>query len=104
MVLEIILNFCSDVSHKKGEFSEILSEKDFKFILSKKSNIIAFNLSLVLLLAKVDLVTEEKSCKKTHLKLITLAILKKSLHYQQKEWHFISKLLWYKSGFLALRK
>lgn len=77
MVLEIILNFCSDVSHKKGEFSEILSEKDLKFILSKKSNIIAFNLSLVLLLAKVDLVTEEKSCKKNAFKTNSIGYIKK---------------------------
>lgn len=40
-----------------------MPDKDFKFALSKANNIIVFNLSFVLLLAKVELISKEQGRK-----------------------------------------
>lgn len=39
-------------------------EKGFEFVLNKEGNIIAFDLSLVLLLVEIDFVAEKRSYKK----------------------------------------
>lgn len=59
LVLKILLNFCLDIGYKQVGFSEILLEKNLKFVLNRKNNIIALNLSLVLLQAKIDLVVKK---------------------------------------------
>lgn len=51
-------------------FSKNFLKKSFKFVPNKKSNIVAFNLSLVFLPAEVDFVTKKKAIKKTRLKLV----------------------------------
>lgn len=42
LILEISLNFSLNANHKYYKFSQILLEKNFKFVLSKKTSIIAF--------------------------------------------------------------
>ena len=64
LVLRVSFDFISDVINERGEFSEILSKKCFEFVLSKGSNPVPLNLSLVLLPAEIDPILEEKSCKK----------------------------------------
>lgn len=59
LVLKISLDFSSDANHKGDRFFEVLLEKSFEFVTSKKDGIIAFNLGLVLLSAKVDLISKE---------------------------------------------
>lgn len=54
-----MLNFGLDISYKEGGFSEILSKRGLKFVLSKKNNTVAFNLGQILLLAKVDIILEK---------------------------------------------
>lgn len=61
-MLGILLNLGPDASHKQGKFSKILLENGLKFISSKES-VIAFNLSLVMLLAKIDPLTEKQNRK-----------------------------------------
>lgn len=63
LVLEIPLNLDLNANYKRGRFFKTLLEKGFKFILSK-SKAVAFDLSLVLLLGKIDLVTKEQSRKR----------------------------------------
>lgn len=43
-------------------------KKRLKFVLSKRDNIIIFNISFILLPAKIDLILEKQSCKKNILK------------------------------------
>lgn len=59
LVLKILLNFYLDIGYKQVGFSETLLEKNLKFVLNRKNNIIALNLSLVLLQAKIDLVVKK---------------------------------------------
>lgn len=59
-----MLNFCSDISYKQGKFSKILLEKDLEFAPNKKSNVITFNLGLILLPAEINSILEKQSCKK----------------------------------------
>lgn len=63
LVLGIALNFCLNIGLKWGRFSKTLLKEDLKFVLWKKDDIIAFNLSLVLLLAEVNLILEKQSHK-----------------------------------------
>lgn len=67
LVLEILLNLSLDVDHKCNRFFKIFLEKSLEFVLSKRSVIISLYLGYMLLLAKVDLVFEEQSCKKKKL-------------------------------------
>lgn len=53
LVLEISLNHCLDIGYKQDKFSKTLLEKKLKFVLSKDSNIIALNLSIILLPALI---------------------------------------------------
>lgn len=64
-MLEISLNFSLNISYKQDRFSEILLKKGFEFILSHKNNTVVFNLSLIFLLAKVDLIFYKKKLQKT---------------------------------------
>lgn len=59
LVLEISLNLTLDTSHKHGRFFKTLLKKSFKFISSRRSNIVIFDLSFMLLLAAIDLIVEE---------------------------------------------
>lgn len=59
LILEILLNFSLNIYHKCDRFSKTLLEKGFKFVLYKKNNTIAFNLSLVLLSAEIDPIAKE---------------------------------------------
>lgn len=64
LVLGILLNFAPDAVHKRNKFSNVFPKKGFKLILSGKSGPIIFDLSLMLLSAKVDLIPEEQGCKR----------------------------------------
>lgn len=41
-----------------------MPKKNFKLVQSRKSNIVALNVSFMLLLVEIDLVAKEQSCKK----------------------------------------
>lgn len=56
-----------DVDFKDNIFSVILPKKDFEFILSRRNNIIIFNLSFVLLPTEVYFISEKESYKKNTL-------------------------------------
>lgn len=58
-VLRILFNLNPDAYHKGGRFSKVLPKKYLKFVLSKKNGIIIFNLDLVLLPIKVDLILKK---------------------------------------------
>lgn len=60
----ILFDFSSDAYYKYNRFFKTLLEKSLEFVLYKKDGIIVFNLSLVLLPAKIDLITEKQNCKK----------------------------------------
>lgn len=62
--LGILFNLDLDVGHKQVRFSQTLLNKSFEFILSKVGGLIAFNLSLVLLSAEINLISEKQSHKK----------------------------------------
>lgn len=64
LVLRISLDFYLDASYKQDRFSKTLPKKSFKFVLNRKIGIIAFHLNFMLLLAKIDLLTEKQSCKR----------------------------------------
>lgn len=59
LVLGILLNLGLNTSHKQGGLFKTLLKEGFKFVSNRRSNIIAFKLSFVLLLVKVDFVLEE---------------------------------------------
>lgn len=59
LVIEILFNFYLDIGYKQDKFSKILPKKYLKFVLSRENSIVALNLNIVLLLAEIDLVTEE---------------------------------------------
>lgn len=58
-MLEILFDFSLDVDYKQDKFFKTWLEKNFKFVLDKENNIVTFNLSFILLLAKVDLIPEK---------------------------------------------
>lgn len=70
LLLGIPLNLRLDVDHKQDRFSKSLIKKDLEFVLSKEDSLVALNLDLVLLLAKVDsilkvdFIPEKQGCKK----------------------------------------
>lgn len=64
LVLEILLTFGLDIGHKQDGFSKTLIKKSLKFVPNRREGTIAFNLSFVLLLAKVDPIPEEQDCKR----------------------------------------
>ena len=63
LVLGIPLDCGLDAGHKQGGFSETLLGKGLKFVLSRGDGIVAFNLSFMLLLAKVNLVSKKRGRK-----------------------------------------
>lgn len=58
-VLQVSFNFALDIINKYDGFSEILSKKSLEFVLSKRSNPVLLNLSLVLLPVEIDSILEE---------------------------------------------
>lgn len=62
-MLKILFNLNLDADYKNNEFFETLLKKNFEFIPSKRNSNIIFNLSLILLLAEIDLISEEQSYK-----------------------------------------
>lgn len=76
LVLKILLNFCSDISYKQDKFFEILSKKSLEFIFNRENNTIAFNLSLLLLLVKVDSITKERGYKRDAFKTCSTSLIK----------------------------
>lgn len=84
MVLGILFKLNLDAGYIYSRFSKTLLEKSLIFVTNKKNNIIVFNLSLMLLLAKIDLIPEKQSYKKdvfmicgTGYNKIVFALLKK---------------------------
>lgn len=63
-MLRILLDFSLKANYKSNRFSKTLPKKSFKFVLSSKNNIVAFNLGFMLLPAKVDSIWEKQSCKR----------------------------------------
>lgn len=59
LVLEISLDFNPNTDHKGGLFSKVLLKKGFKYFLSRRDSIIAFNLAFVLLIVKFDLIPKK---------------------------------------------
>lgn len=53
--MEILFNLNQDAGHKT------LSTKNFEFILSKKGNIIIFDLSFILLLVEIHFIAKKQS-------------------------------------------
>lgn len=76
LVLEILFNLNPDTNYKQGEFYKVLAKKCLEFALNKQDSSVIFNLSLVLLLAKVDLILEKQSCKKDTLMAVALTVSK----------------------------
>lgn len=64
LVLNIYLNFYLDISYKQDRFFDVLVKKNFEFVIYKKNDIVLFNLSLVLLLAKVNSISKKQKLKK----------------------------------------
>lgn len=63
-MLIILLNLSLDTSYKYKRFSKVLLKKRFKLVLNKRNNTVAFNLNLVILSTKINLILEKKDCKK----------------------------------------
>lgn len=63
LILGILLNLNPDTDHKYSRFFETLFKKSLEFISNKRSNIITFDPSFMLLLAKIDLDSEEQRFK-----------------------------------------
>lgn len=55
-----MLDFSTDVDHKRGRLLKVLLKKGLKFVLDKRGGIVAFNLSLMLLSAEVDLISKNQ--------------------------------------------
>lgn len=58
-MLRIPLDLSFNTGYKDDKFFKTLLRKDFKFVLNKKNDIIAFNLGFMLLLAKDVLISEK---------------------------------------------
>lgn len=76
MILRISLNLSLDASYKQSRFSQTLLEKDFKFFSNREDSTVAFYLSLVLLLAEVDLIAEKQGCKKNVFRAYSIGYIK----------------------------
>lgn len=61
--MQVFFDFIPDVINKCSRFFKTLLKKGLKFDLSEESNPLLLNLSFVLFLAEVDLISEEQSCK-----------------------------------------
>lgn len=64
LILGISLNLYSDISYKQCKFFETLLEKGLKFVLSKRDDILTFNLGLMLLPSEIDPIVEKQGRKK----------------------------------------
>lgn len=60
----IPLNFGLDAGYKQGRFPKILSKKGLVFVLNRKYSIVTFDLSLMKLPAKINLIIEKRGCKR----------------------------------------
>lgn len=76
LILRITLDLSPDAGHKSGRFSKTLPKKSLEFVPNRGDGIVTFNLSFVLLLAEVDLILEEQSCKKNALKTYNTSYIK----------------------------
>lgn len=91
IMLKIILNLSPDTSYKHSKFLKTLLKKSFKFALSKKDNIITFNLSFELLLAEVNSISKKQNCEKNalivynfgYVKMILILLTKIVILYRQ---------------------
>ena len=63
LVLQVSFDFTPDIVNKRSRFFKTLSEKSLKFVPSEGSNPVPLNLSLVLLPAEVDFISEERGRK-----------------------------------------
>lgn len=59
LVLEILLNLSLDICYKNSKFLKTLLEKSLKFVSNNEDSILAFYLSFILLLAKIDLILKK---------------------------------------------
>lgn len=59
-----MLDFNLDANYKQVRFFKTLLKKDFKFVWSRKNNTIIYNISLVLLLTKIDLILKKPGYRK----------------------------------------
>lgn len=76
LVIENLLDFSLDIGYKNGGSFEILLEKSLEFVLNRRNGTIIFNFSLVLLLIKVDPISEKQSCKKNTLGACSIGCIK----------------------------
>lgn len=73
-----MFDFTLDIINEYDGFSKTLSEKSLEFILSKKSNPVLLNLSLILLIAEVNPMSKKQGCERdalvargiSHIKII----------------------------------
>lgn len=68
LVLGILLNLGLDTCYKQSRFFKTLLKKNLKFILSK-GVVVAFDLSLMLLPAKINPIVKEQSRKKNAIRV-----------------------------------
>lgn len=61
LVLEVFFNFTLDAIQKYSKFANVLLKNNLKFILYKKSDFFLPILSFMLLVEKVDLITEKQN-------------------------------------------
>lgn len=54
LILRFFFNLTLDIIYKCNRFFKAFLKKNFKFVLYKNNNLILFNLSLILLLVKID--------------------------------------------------
>lgn len=64
LVLRIPLNLSPDAITNMIDFRRLYLKKVLKFFLSRKSDTVACNMSLVLLPVKIDLIVKEQNRKK----------------------------------------
>lgn len=76
LILEFSLNFFPNISYKRDRFSKTLSKKNPKFVSNKKNGTLAFNLSLVLLPAEVDLILQEWGRKRVAFRVYSIGYIK----------------------------
>lgn len=83
-MLGILLDLSLDASYKRGRFSKTLLEKSLKFLLSEGDSAVTLYLSLILLLAEVDLVSKKQGYKEdalvihgsSHVKIVFILLKK----------------------------
>lgn len=67
LILQVSFDFSLDIVNKCNGFSKTLLEKSLESVLYKKNNPVPLNLSFILLLAKVNSISEKQSYKKDEL-------------------------------------